>query len=184
MNKLNAWLFILFAVSLGAWQYFKSDEQTKQARDPSQAYFVADQIQTTMFNIDGQVDYRVFAAQMHHYQQQLKTEFDKPVVVVFRNNDQTQWQITGDRGTLFDRDTFELSDNVTIKNLTNDQHIKLITTDKLTLDLLKNELHSDDLVTLYGDQIKQQGTGLFGQLDSKNISLLNQVTATYLNEKP
>lgn len=184
MNKLNAWLFVLFAISLGAWQYFKADEQPKQARDPSQAYFVANQIQSTMFNTNGAVDYRIFATQMHHYQDQLKTEFAKPVVVVFRNNDQTQWQITGDNGTLFDQDTFELSDNVTITNLTHDQHINLITTDKLTLDLVNNELHSNDLVTLYGDQIKQQGTGLFGELNGKNITLLNQVTATYLNEKP
>ncbi|MCE2572102.1 LPS export ABC transporter periplasmic protein LptC [Motilimonas eburnea] len=184
MNKLNAWLFILFAISLGAWQYFKAEEATKKERDPSQAYFVANQIQSSLFTPNGTVDYQVFATQMHHYQDRLITEFTKPVVVVFRNNDQTQWQITGDHGTLFDRDSFELSDNVTITNLTHDQHINLITTEKLTLDLIKNELHSDDLVTLYGDQIKQQGTGLFGELNGKNISLLNQVTATYLNEKP
>lgn len=184
MKKLNAWLILLFTVSLGVWQFFNQTETQKAERDPSQAYFVADKIKGAVFTLEGKIDYRVFASQMHHYQQEVKTVFTKPVVLLFRNEDKTQWQITGDTGTLFDQHTFELSNNVTITNLTNDQHIKLITTDTLTLDLIKSEIHSDALVNFYGDQMRQQGTGLFGQLSGKTISLLNKVTATYLNEKP
>ncbi|MCE2596064.1 LPS export ABC transporter periplasmic protein LptC [Motilimonas cestriensis] len=184
MKKLNIWLSVLFIVSLAAWQFFKRSETPIAERDPSEAYFIANEVKGAVFTQTGQIDYRLFATQMHYYQQDLKTIFTKPVLLLFRNEDKTQWQITGDDGILFDQHTFELSNNVTITNLTHDQHINLITTDKLTLDLIKNEIHSDDLVTLYGDQMQQKGTGLFGQLSGKTISLLNQVTATYLNEKP
>lgn len=184
MNKLNISAFIVFIVSLAMWRFYGQEPVAKKERDPSQPYFVAKNTTTQTYTKTGQLDFTVKANQITYYQMDQVTKFDQPEVTVFRNNKQTVWQLTSLNGTLQQQHTLDLVDQVTATNLTHDQHVHLIKTEKMTMDLLKNELHSDQTVTLYGDQIQQQGNGLFANLDDKRVSLLTNVTATYFNEEP
>ncbi|RJG50002.1 LPS export ABC transporter periplasmic protein LptC [Motilimonas pumila] len=184
MNKLNVSTFCCFILSLALWRFFGQEQKETQPIDPSQPYFVAKNTTTDTYNPLGQLDYTVKANKITYFRTKEVTQFEQPDVTVFRNNKQTIWQINSLNGTLHQQSTLELIDQVKASNLTHDQHIHLIKTEKISIDLLKNELHSKELVTFYGDQIEQRGKGLFANLDDQRASLLTNVTATYLNDKP
>ncbi len=183
MSRQNLAILVLFIVSLASWRYFQSSDIEVFSPSSTDPEFTATKLKSVNYNPLGEIDYKIYAGKMVHFKERLVTKFEKPVLLVYRNQGKTIWQVTGKQGTLFDKDIFKLKNAVTITNLTNDQTIRLIKTEYLELDLNKNEISNNEFVEMFGPQLTQQGIGLFGQLDTEEISILSEIKATYLNEQ-
>ena len=185
MNKRQNIPFILLLLVFLLWLYFKpetiSPEQPKH-----QLSYVAYDASNIHFDETGKIAHKIFSKKTTSFAENDITVFEKPKVIVYienkESNKATVWQISSDHGTLYQQNKFVLSKNVWIKNLSLDQLIQTMTTEKLTILLDQKEISSDLLVTWQGPQMQQQGVGMWASLVTEELIVKDKIKAVYLNE--
>lgn len=185
MNKRQSIPFVLLLAAFLTWLFFKQEAilPSLPVHHPS---YIATDINNTHFNKTGFLDHEIFAEKATNFNEDELTNFEKPKVIVYIHNDQTDtttvWQMTSQKGALYQQKKLVLSQNVLVKNISLDQLVQTIKTEELTLFLNKKELSSDLLVTWEGPQIEQQGVGMWASLVTEEIIIKDQTKAVYLNE--
>jgi len=184
MNRQNLGIVILFLCALGIWRFFSSDEQSTTT--PSTEYqpdFTAQVLRSVEFSIEGKIIRRIFADSMEHYGELGMTMFTNPVIILYDDNAQATWKIQAKEGNFSSEDVATLRNEVIIKNMAKNDYIDVITTSYLQLELAKNLVRSDQLITITGDLFNQTGIGLEGDLKQEYMTILKQVEAIYTNDE-
>ena len=186
MNKRQSIPFFLLLATFLIWFFFKQEAvlPSLPIHHPS---YIATGINSTHFNKTGFLDYKIFADKATNFNEDELTNFQKPEVIIYTYDDQTDttttWQITSELGALYRQNKLVLSKNVLVKNLSLDQLVQTMKTEQLTLFLDKKEFSSDLLVTWEGPQIHQQGVGMWASLVTEEVIIKNKIKAVYINEK-
>lgn len=185
MNKRQSIPFVLLLAAFLTWLFFKQEDflPSLPVHHPS---YIATDINSTHFNKTGFLDHKIFADKATNFNEDELTNFEKPKVIVYTHNEQTDtttiWQMTSELGALYQQNRLVLSKNVLVKNLSLDQLVQTVKTEELTLFLDKKEFSSDLLVTWEGPQIHQQGVGMWASLVTEEVIIKDQIKAVYLNE--
>ena len=185
MNKRRTIPYLALLVTFLLWVYFKPevDPPSLPKHHPS---YIADDVLSNHYDQFGFNDYRIFADKMESYPEKEISLFELPKVI-FNTKDEitdviTTWQLTSDKGILKQKDTLLLSGNVLIENLSKDQLIQTMVTNKATITLDKKEITSKSKVTWRGPQIQQEGVGMWISMVTKEMTLNSNIKAIYLNE--
>ena len=185
MNKRQSIPFIILLLVFLVWLYFKPE--TKSPEQPKhQLSYIAYNISNIHFDETGKVAHKIFSDKTTNFADEDITIFENPKVIVYiankKNSDTTVWQITSEDGILYKQNKLVLSKNVWLKNLSLDQLIQSMATEKLTILLDQKEISSDQLVTWEGPQMQQQGVGMWASFVTEELIVKDKIKAVYLNE--
>ena len=185
MNKRQSIPFILLLMVFLIWLYFKpATIAPKEQKAPLN--YIAYNVSNIHFDETGKITYKIFSSQATGFTDKDQTVFKNPKVILYienkKNDTPTVWEISSKNGILYNQNKLVLSKDVWLKNLSLDQLIQTMTTEKLTMLLDKKELSSDLLITWQGPQMKQQGVGMWASLITEELIVKDKIKAVYFNE--
>ena len=194
----NVLLTALLLASFLLWRWYdgKEEELWVAPVDPTQPEFIAHSLYSVSFDEKGKLSYRIYADSMAHHEQQNRTVFKQPTILVYPKEIRPVWQLSAHSGVLIgtrnqtqtqdDKALNEskgfkvvLNDDVKINNLTNNEYVKQISTSEIELDLDSQTIHTQAKVFIEGPQYDLQGVGLVGNLSDERVSLLEKVHGLY-----
>ncbi|MGL4933636.1 MAG: LPS export ABC transporter periplasmic protein LptC [Aeromonas sp.] len=185
MSRQTLLFALLFLVALVAWQLGKVELVPEGAVNAEhyQPDFVARDLVTTRFDLNGKRTERLESSYAEYYQVIEQATFDKPVVYLYDEQGAAEWKVTADTGVLNTGDNVILRDKVHLDGLLPASFISTLDTSYLELDLVTQDVRSNREVKILGLDFQTQGVGLKGHLDRKYFELLDQGHAIYFNEK-
>ena len=185
MSRQTLLFALLFLVALAAWQIGDVDltpEPTTKAEN-YQPDFTARNLVTTRFDVNGRRTERLESEYAEYYQIIEQATFNKPVVYMFDKQGEAEWKVTADTGVLNTDDNVILRDKVHLDGLLSTSFISTLDTPYLELDLVTQNVRSNQHVSIVGKEFQTEGVGLKGHLERKYFELLDQGHAIYFNEK-
>lgn len=147
-------------------------------------------VNTTNITIakDGLVKHQVHAERLMHYDKLEKTDFIKPYALMFNPNTPA-WQLRADAGTAYHENTLEemeeldFSGNVVIwREAAPDLPRSEMQTEFLKFFPEKDFVETDQAVTFTYGQHTMSGVGMWANLNTQQVQLLNDVTGKYIHE--
>jgi lipopolysaccharide export system protein LptC len=185
MSKRQAIPYILLLVTFLIWLYLKPQQELTALPEHHPSY-IAYNMSNDHFDELGDIAHQVYATKATSYSDKEITLFENPKVIIYIKNEQqnstTTWQVTSEKGTLSGDNELTLYGDVWVKNLSLDQLVQTMSTEKLTILLAEKEISSNLLVQWQGPQMKQQGIGMWASLVTEELIVKNQTKAVYLNE--
>ncbi|MEI6897507.1 MAG: LPS export ABC transporter periplasmic protein LptC [Psychromonas sp.] len=185
MRKRQAIPYCILLIAFLIWLYLKPQKELS-ALPEHHPSFIAYNINNSHFNETGEVTHQIYATKATNYNNENITVFEHPKVVIYIKNKKeksiTTWQIKSEKGILSDENKLVLSGDVWVKNLSLDQLIQTINTERLTILLAEKELSSEVFIYWKGPQMEQQGIGMWASLVSEELIVKKQIKAIYLNE--
>jgi len=89
------------------------------------------------------------------------------------------WSIKSDRAKLTNDRMLYLYGHVEVNSLTKDAQLERIKTDNAQVNLVTQDVQSDDQVTLYGRGFNSTGMKMRGNLRTKTAELIEKVKTNY-----
>lgn len=185
MSKRQVIPYSLLLIAFLIWLYLKPQQQpnVKAVHLPS---YIAYNIENIHYDDRGRISYKVYSTKATNYSNKEVTVFENPKITLYTKNKQNNsisvWQVTSKNGIFFGDNQLILSNDVWVRNLTLDQLVQTMNTEKLTILLSEKELSSELLVNWQGPEMRQQGIGMWASLVSEELIIKTQIKAIYLNE--
>ncbi|MGL4249238.1 MAG: LPS export ABC transporter periplasmic protein LptC [Aeromonas sp.] len=185
MSRQTLLFALLFLVALVAWQLGKVElvPDSKVSVENYQPDFVAKDLVTTRFDVNGKRTERLESRHAEYFQLLEQATFEQPVVYLFDEQGAAEWKVTAETGVLNTGDNVILRDKVHLDGLLPASFIATLDTSYLELDLVTQDVRSNREVKIVGRDFQTEGVGLKGHLDRKYFELLDQGHAIYFNEK-
>ena len=185
MNKRQIIPFIALLASFLLWLYLKPEVERPTLPEHHPSY-IADDVLSNHYDQSGFNDYRFIANKMTNYPEDEITLFEYPKVVIYQKDKKTEdvtiWQLTSQTGTLHKKNKLLLSGDVLIENLSKDQFVQTMQTEKATVMLDTKEITSESKVSWAGPQMRQEGVGMWVSMITEEMKLNSNIKAIYLND--
>lgn len=182
MSKTRRWVIILLALAalvLIGINLVSQDEPEQAAPDSTAPTYQSERTHTLAYSPEGALNYRLIALNVEYYSDQALSWFTKPVLTTYDKDKAPGWSIKSDKARLTNDRMLYLYGNVEILALTADSQLRRITTDNAQVNLITQDVSSDDMVTLYGTTFNSSGLKMRGNLRSKNAELIEKVKTSY-----
>lgn len=170
--------------------------------DNDQPTYQSQQTVTTVYHPDGKLHYKLVAKDAQNYAHdyvdnadnharnatpnvtsQPVTWFSQPVMTLFDENAVGSWMIKADRAKLTDDKILYLYGHVEVNSLTANSQLQKIQTNNAQINLINQDVSSDDEVTLYGIGFTANGMKMRGNLRSQTAELIEKVKTYYEIQK-
>lgn len=173
-------LFILASLMyLPTWMEEEPTLKRDQSLDALKPAYKAKNLTTTLYSQEGQLNHKVFAKSMEHYDQLGFVLFQKPRYTLYSENAQAPWEVTASEGTLYDNELIQLEKNVMIENQSEDDFVKTIRTAFIEINLDSKEMTSDQPVEIRGLQYVINSNGFNANLRTQKYELIDHVQTIY-----
>ncbi|MBE2896674.1 LPS export ABC transporter periplasmic protein LptC [Pasteurellaceae bacterium HPA106] len=181
-------VLLIIALALSGWYFTLHQQDDASARaqiKPQDAPdYIAEQMQTTVYSIDGMKQYVADASKVTYFQHSGETQFDAPEVFLYQKNKQTgdlvkSWRLRADFATLSKDKMLYLNDNVLVQSLLPDSRIQTLKTQSAVVNITTQDITSDTIVSIYGPQFTTTGNILTGNLRQQIATLKEQVKTQY-----
>ena len=182
MSKTRRWVIILLslvALILIGLNLASTDDTTQQAINPDDPTYTSEHTDTVVYSPKGALNYRLIAEHVEYFSAQQLSWFAKPVMTTFDTNKAPTWSIKADKAKLTNDRMLYLYGHVEVDALSADSQLRKITTDNAQINLVTQDVTSDDMVTLYGTTFNSSGLKMRGNLRSKNAELIEKVRTSY-----
>ncbi|QYJ79358.1 LPS export ABC transporter periplasmic protein LptC [Shewanella acanthi] len=183
MSRVTLAIIAFFGTALVLYwqvQQKRGDDTDTSLNNGDRPDYIIDDLRSIEFNEQGQVNSRVSAQHMEHFEQKNQTDFVRPVYLVYPDKGQAQWQIQADNGRLLkDTGKVALENNVIIEAISPGEPIQTLSTSFLELDLNTMIMTSDRIIYVKGKDFNIQGQGLYADLNAQEVQLTSQVVGTY-----
>lgn len=183
MNRVSASIGFLFVLviltNIPTW--FEEEQISVDASDETTGLpnYQASNMRSTIFNDQGEVNHRVFAEHMEHYEDFDLTLFEDPQYTVYTADKSSPWDVSARKGVLYGENRIHLNTDVEIESLTAADFVQRINTHFVEIDLVAKTLKSDQPVTVTGKNFVIDSKGFNADLTTKEFELVNQVQAIY-----
>ncbi len=182
-NRLGLSISALFILALlmyiPTWMEEQPEVKGNQGLDALKPAYTAKNLTTTLYNQDGQLNHKVFAKSMEHYDQLGFVLFEKPQYTLYTDSASSPWVVTALEGTLYNNELIQLEKDVIIENQTTDDFVKTITTKYIQINLDKKQMTSDQAVEILGAQYVIQSNGFNADLRTQEYELIDHVQTIY-----
>ncbi|MRS14539.1 LPS export ABC transporter periplasmic protein LptC [Enterobacteriaceae bacterium RIT691] len=182
MSKTRRWVIILLsllALVLIGFNLVDKDTTPPPVVNSNDPTYKSEHTNTVVYNPEGALNYRLIAEHVEYFSDQAITWFTRPVLTTFDTNKVPTWSIRSDKAKLTNDRMLYLYGHVEINALTPDSQLRKVTTDNAIVNLVTQDVSSDDLVTLYGTTFNSSGLKMRGNLRSKNAELIEKVRSSY-----
>ncbi|ASX26539.1 LPS export ABC transporter periplasmic protein LptC [Candidatus Williamhamiltonella defendens] len=196
--KVAAFVLSVIVIIFLSWNLFDYfDPNLKDSTitlGPNDPLYQAQEIRTDIYNLEGFLSYTITAqnaARYFHKKQagdsngpESITWFTKPVMVLFDDVLQPDWSLKADKAKLTDDDKMlYLYVDVELTHLIQSSYLKKITTESAQINLVTQDISSNDPVNLYGVDFFSSGMKMRGNLRSKKANLVEKVKTNYEIQK-
>lgn len=181
MSKTRRWIIFLLAIAalvLIGLNLTDQDEPAVTVNSDTPTY-LSELSTTIVYNPQGSLNYKFIAQHVEYFSDTGIWWFTKPVMTQYDENKIATWEMHADLAKLTDDKMLYLYGNVVVTALTPDSQLLKITTDNAQLNLITQDVSSDDLVTLYGTTFNSSGLKMRGNLRSQTAQLIEKVKTSY-----
>ncbi|WP_312211969.1 LPS export ABC transporter periplasmic protein LptC [Pseudescherichia sp.] len=182
MSKTRRWVIILLSLAvlvLIGVNLTDRDDDGQVTINNSDPTYRSEHTDTVVYSPEGALNYRLIAQHVEYFSDQAVSWFTQPVLTTFDENKVPTWSIRSDKAKLTDDRMLYLYGNVEVNALTAESQLRKITTDNAQINLITQDVTSNDLVTLYGTTFNSSGLKMRGNLRSKNAELIEKVRTSY-----
>ncbi|OHU90775.1 MULTISPECIES: LPS export ABC transporter periplasmic protein LptC [Pseudoalteromonas] len=184
MSSSRAILLIIFVISM-TWLWYpyltqETPKTSKQSDIIAKPDYIATELQQTSYNEAGVRTYTVTAVKMELYQELGFSHFTAPVFNLY--NGSQSWLISSQEATLYENNTLMLEGNVEAQNLTTGAMITLIKADNIRVEINERLMQSERPVEITGPSLKITGKGLYADLNTDIIELINHTRTIYYDQ--
>jgi lipopolysaccharide export system protein LptC len=183
MSKTKLWITLLLAVialALIGWNMadFNNDSVPGpvNSQDPT---YQSQHTVTIVYNPTGKLSYKLVAEDVKYYEADELSWFTQPVMTLFDENAVATWSVRADRAKLTKDRMLYLYGHVEGNSLTTTSQLEKIKTDNAQVNLVTQDVASDDEVTLYGTNFTSNGMKMRGNLRAKTAELIDKVKTNY-----
>ncbi|RWR01525.1 lipopolysaccharide transporter [[Pantoea] beijingensis] len=183
MSKTRRWitlLLALIAIILIGWTLTDSDPSSDPvARNDQEPTYTSENSNTVVYNPLGSLSYKLVSDKVTYFSADEVSWFDNPIMTTYDDNKIPTWSVRADKAKLTkDRKLF-LYGHVEVNSLTKDSQLERIKTDNAQVNLVTQDVTSDDQVTLYGRSFNSTGMKMRGNLRTKTAELIEKVKTSY-----
>lgn len=182
MNRKNVIYVVLIIIVIGIYYYYKDDEDVSvhsRFTLPNQPIYESDSMVTNIYNLGGNITYKITSKSVKHFDDSNDTKFEQPRVTVYDSSNFDAWHIQAEQATLDANKLLYLYRDVQLDNLTKNAQLQKITTDNAVVDLTTQMVRSKDPVVIKGMGLYSTGVGLVGNLKAKKAAILDDVKTYY-----
>ena len=185
MNKKNLIYILLIIVVVGVYYNYQKDDDSDSMSTISLSdtpIYQSDDMITNIYDISGEIIYKIESVKVRHFDESNNTEFDLPNLTIYDREHSATWNIHSQTATLTNDKLIYLNQNVQLDNLTTDAQLQHVLTDNAIIDLTTQNVTSKDLVTIKGVGFFSTGQGLIGNLRTKTANILENIKTYYNTE--
>lgn len=182
MSKTRRWVIILLSLAvlvLIGVNLADTDETQTEVASTNEPTYKSEHTDTVVYSPEGALNYRLIAQHVEYFSEEGVSWFTQPVMTTFDVNKVPTWSIKSDRAKLTNDRMLYLYGHVEVNALTADSQLRKITTENAQINLITQDVTSQDLVTLYGTTFNSSGLRMRGNLRSKNAELIEKVRTSY-----
>ncbi|HAI07391.1 MULTISPECIES: LPS export ABC transporter periplasmic protein LptC [Pantoea] len=182
MSKSRRWMTLiltLIALVLIGWNLTNQDENTPVATDNQAPTYTSADSHTVVYNPQGALSYKLVSDKVTYFSDQELSWFDNPVMTTYDENKVPTWTLRADKAKLTKDRMLYLYGHVELNTLTQDSQLDRVKTDNAQVNLVTQDVTSDDQVTLYGRSFNSTGMKMRGNLRTKNAELIEKVKTSY-----
>ncbi|KAB8306798.1 LPS export ABC transporter periplasmic protein LptC [Erwinia endophytica] len=183
MSKTKRWITLLLAlvaIVLIGWNLAGEDNNTVPAAGNAQEpTYTSQRSNTVVYNPQGALSYRLISDKVTYFSTDAVSWFDNPVMTTFDTNKIPTWSVRADKAKLTNDRMLYLYGHVEVNSLTQDAQLQRIKTDNAVVNLVTQDVASDDQVTLYGSSFNSTGMKMRGNLRKKTAELIEKVKTSY-----
>jgi hypothetical protein len=172
-----------------AWFYSLNQEDEglnaliKQADSPE---YSGQNMNTTVYSPAGKKQYLATSDKVEHYTSDGHTDFQKPKVRLLDleiqnsgSTDKESWELSADKAKLTKDNMLYLEGNVVAQSLSPLSRLQRIETESAVVNLTTQDIRSDKMVKLNGQNFRSTGLKLTGNLQQQVANLKEQVKTHY-----
>ena len=183
MSRTRRWITLLLAiiaVVLIGWNLTNQESSSPAvvADDQSPTYTTAS-THTVVYNPEGGLAYTLDSAKVAYFDTARVSWFDNPVMTTFDPQKAPAWSVKADKAKLTQNRMLYLYGHVEVRALSPNAKIERMTTDNAQVNLVTQDVTSDDQVTLYGQDFHSTGMKMRGNLRAKTAELIEKVKTYY-----
>ncbi|TNH04005.1 LPS export ABC transporter periplasmic protein LptC [Testudinibacter sp. TR-2022] len=181
-------VLVVIALALLAWYYSLNQQDNTdlaaRIQNSDSPDYIANQMETTLYSLDGRKQYVATADEVEYFQTQGDTLFKAPIVYLFetsRNSDKLvrSWRLSADQAKISKDKILYLNDNVSIQSLLPESKIHSLQTSSAVVNLTTQDITSDTMVSVVGQSFTTTGKSLSGNLRQQIATLKEQVQTHY-----
>lgn len=188
MSKTRLWVIIflsLVVLVLTGVNLAGHDEPGHIVINNTAPTYKSEQSRTLVYDPEGVLNYQLIAQHAEYFSPQAVSWFTRPVLTTYNAQIKPAWSIKADKARLTNDRILYLYGRVEVSALTPEAQLRKITTDNARINLVTQDVASDDLVTLYGTAFISSGLKMRGNLRDKTADLIEKVRTSYeIQNKP
>lgn len=175
------------ALVLLAWYYsLNQDNQqlTELIKKEESPEYIGHKMSTVVYSPTGQKQYLAVSDKVEYYNYDGHTDFQQPLVYLFEiENQKTQqkesWKLRADSARLTKDNMLYLKGNVVAETLLPQSKLQRIETQDAIVNLTTQDISSDNMVKINGQNFSSTGLKLTGNLQQQTAHLKEQVKTHY-----
>ncbi|RLM27550.1 LPS export ABC transporter periplasmic protein LptC [Brenneria alni] len=183
MSKTRRWLtalLALLALVMIGWNLADHDDAPASDNQSNAVpIYTSEKTTTQVYSPAGKLSYRLDSDAAEYFNDEQLSWFTKPVATLFNEQGSATWSVRADRAKLTKDKMLYLYGHVEVNSLTNDSQLERIKTDNAQVNLVTQDVTSDDEVTLYGASFTSNGMKMRGNLREKTAELIEKVKTSY-----
>ena len=167
MSKARRWVIIVLSLAVLVMigiNMAEKDDTAQVVVNNNDPTYKSEHTDTLVYNPEGALSYRLIAQHVEYYSDQAVSWFTQPVLTTFDKDKIPTWSVKADKAKLTNDRMLYLYGHVEVNALVPDSQLRRITTDNAQINLVTQDVTSEDLVTLYGTTFNSSGLKMRGNL--------------------
>ncbi len=182
MSKTRRWITLLLAlvaIVLIGWNLADTDKPAPVAGNTQEPTYTSQTSNTVVYNPQGALSYKLVSDKVTYFSVEAVSWFDNPVMTTYDENKIPTWSVRADKAKLTNDRMLYLYGHVEVNSLTQDAQLQRIKTNNAVVNLITQDVTSEDQVTLYGSSFNSTGMKMRGNLRNKTAELIEKVKTSY-----
>lgn len=183
MSKFKIWLNIiltLIVLALIGWNLADFNQSKAPLMfDNSQPNYQIGHAITHVYDPLGKLAYKLTTDETHHFSSNKISWFINPVLTTYDTKSIPTWSIRANKAKLTSDNMLYLYGNVQVNSLNSTSDLQQILTENATVNLITQDVSSDDKVTVIGIGLRSVGMKMRGNMRTRTAELMEDVKTYY-----
>ena len=183
MSKFNFWLNItltLVVLALIGWNLADFNQSKAPAMiENSQPNYQTANAVTHVYDPMGKLAYKLITDETHHFSSSKISWFINPVLTTYDTKSIPTWAIRANKAKLTSDNMLYLYGNVQVNSLNPTSDLQQILTENAIVNLITQDVSSNDKVTVIGIGLRSVGMKMRGNMRTHTAELIEDVKTYY-----
>lgn len=183
MSKFNFWLNIILTMivlALIGWNLADFNQSKAPAMiENSQPNYQTANAVTHVYDPMGKLAYKLITDETHHFSSSKISWFINPVLTTYDTKSIPTWAIRANKAKLTSDNMLYLYGNVQVNSLNPTSDLQQILTENAIVNLITQDVSSNDKVTVIGIGLRSVGMKMRGNMRTHTAELIEDVKTYY-----